>query len=105
MGKSQRTKGVAFEREVVRQVNEHGEGFLTATRVPLSGALEEKGDIRVSDPAGELERWECKRRARGFKTLYDALGEADAVVVRDDRKEALIVYRLRRRIRELRGTS
>jgi hypothetical protein len=39
---------------------------------------------------------ECKRRARGFGTLYDALEQdnSDLLFVRDDRKETLVVMPL-----------
>ncbi len=35
-----------------------------------------------------------ERRARGFATLYETLGDADAVVFRDDRKPPMIALDL-----------
>ncbi len=93
MGKASRDKGALFEREVVNALKEH---HLNAKRVPLSGAAEGfKGDVLVDvhwqDKPLKLE---CKRRANGFGLIYDNLGDNDAVVVRADRKPAVVCMSL-----------
>ncbi len=92
MGILSRRKGVGFEREVVNFLQGHG---LSAERVPLSGQLpNHRGD--VSCPVrGVDRRFELKRRARGFKALYDGLGDGIyGLIVRDDSSKALVVLRL-----------
>lgn len=92
-GKASRDKGANFEREIV---NWHKNCDVPAERIPLSGAVKGnyKGDIRLGPTLGLLA--ECKRKARGFGTLYDALSQddADLLFVRDDRKETLVVMPL-----------
>ena len=62
-------KGDRFETQCVDIAKKHG---FTAQKVPLSGAAEGifSNDIHIK--VGR-ERWEleCKKRARGFKFLYD----------------------------------
>lgn len=90
MGKASRDKGASFEREIV---NWHRAIGVPAERIPLSGAVKGNyaGDLRLGPTLGMVA--ECKRRARGFGTLYDALDQdgADLLFVRDDRKPALVV--------------
>lgn len=93
MGKASRTKGASFEREIV---NAHKREGIDAERVPLSGAAGGSygHDVIVKSPALGRVKVEAKRRASGFKLLYDALEQSpntDAVVIRADRKEALYV--------------
>ena len=84
-------KGDGFEREVVDILKQSG---LTAKKIPLSGAVEGfKGDIQLWK-AGRYRTLECKRRRRGFATLYGWLADNYALVVRDDRTEPLVVMRL-----------
>lgn len=88
-------KGDGFEREVVATLQEHG---IAAEKIPLSGAVKGgsfEGDINCP-VQGEDWKLECKRRRSGFKTLYGFLGENQAVVVRDDHCDALVVLRLDR---------
>ena len=87
MGKSQRNKGARFERSIVNTAKEHG---LKAVRVPLSGAATGfKDDVIIY--AKDEWRLEAKKRANGFKQIYDWKGEADALVIGADRKRPLIV--------------
>lgn len=93
MSKMQRDKGALFERECVNALKEY---HLDAVRVPLSGAANGfKGDIHVRVHWQDTPlRLECKRRANGFGLIYDNLGDNDAVVVRADRKEAIVCMSL-----------
>lgn len=87
-----RRKGAGFERECVNYLQSVG---IAAERVPLSGAA---GGSYVDDLTapvrGEDRRFECKRRASGFKTLYGWLGESYGLIVRDDHCPPLVVLRL-----------
>lgn len=80
MGKSQRDKGLRGERELAKLIG--GE------RVPLSGAA---GGSYTGDVIGMGMTWECKVRADGFKQLYTWLSNNDALAVKADRKEWLVV--------------
>ena len=69
-GKGARVKGASFEREVV---NWHLEKGVPAERIPLSGAVKGNysGDLKIGPQQALLA--ECKRRARAWQDLYDAL--------------------------------
>ena len=54
---------------------------LEASRIDLSGASEEKGDIII-----ERKKYECKYRSSGLKTLYGWFAKA-----KEENCEALIV--------------
>ena len=87
-GRRSKAKGSGFELEVVRAHQELG---IAARKMPLSGALggDLRGDVQIACLVGE-----CKRRARGFASLYKALeqgGGSDLLFVRDDRHETLVV--------------
>ena len=92
-GKSSKIKGAEFEREVVRRFEEMG---IKAQKMPLSGAVKGfEGDVTIwpyshSDFQMMVE---CKRRARGFGTIYSAMqqGNPHLVVCRDDRKDEFYV--------------
>lgn len=78
MGKMQRDKGARVEREIAK--------LLGGVRVPLSGATSyAKGDVEAYGM-----RFEIKARKDGFKQLYGWLEGNDAVIVKADRKEALV---------------
>jgi len=83
VGRSERRKGSDGEREFARLIG--GE------RVPLSGAA---GGSYTGDVVGLGLRWEVKRRADGFRSLYDWLEGKDALAVRADRKPWLVVMPL-----------
>lgn len=89
-GRAPRQKGNRVEREVVKQLQGAG---LDAKRVPLSGsAAGYPGDVCVKLKGREL-CVEVKARA-DFKTLYGWLQGRDALVLKADRREPLIVIRL-----------
>ena len=92
-GRKSREKGCRFERALVRLFQEHGLG---AERVPLSGSAGGtfQGDLTVPVLGRDL-RIEAKVRAGGFRELYGWLRDSDALIVRADRKEALVVVPLR----------
>ena len=89
MGKLSRDKGAAFEREIVSTFR--AAGIHAERRAPLqaNGTICE-GDV-VAQGIGKIE---CKRRKAGFAVIYDAMTGNDAVVIRSDRKPALIVFAL-----------
>jgi hypothetical protein len=94
MGKSQRDKGKRNEVALVNLLKEAG---LDARRVPLSGQGQKEnefaGDIVIPTRAGRF-RIEAKLRADGFRELYKWIDGNHGVVVRADRKPALMVVRL-----------
>lgn len=83
MGKAQRDKGNRSERAFAK--------LISGERVPLSGAA---GGSYVGDVIGMGMTWECKVRADGFKQLYTWLENRDALAVKADRKEWLVVMPL-----------
>ena len=88
MGKASRDKGGRFERELVNTARAHS---LDAYRVPLSGAADGfKNDVIIKKGR---ETWEieAKKRANGFKFLYDNIDGADVLVVGADRRKPLAV--------------
>lgn len=89
-GKHSRNKGARFEREIVNTLKERG---YLAERIPLSGAMGTfKGDVQVKIGNRTL-KFECKSLANGFKFLYHNLGDNSGLILRADKKEALIVLR------------
>lgn len=82
MGRSQRDKGARAEREFAKLIG--------GRRVPLSGAA---GGEFAGDVIGLGMRWEVKRRENGFRQLYKWLEGKDALAVRADRREWLVVMR------------
>ncbi len=94
MAHPSKRKGSGFELEVVKRLQDQG---IAAEKVPLSGAV--KGgsfEADINCPVRGIDRkLECKRRARAFGTLYGWMGSNYALVVRDDKTEALVVMRLR----------
>ena len=89
-GKASRDKGANFEREIV---NWHKDRGVDAERIPLSGAVKGNysGDIKSGPQLALLA--ECKRRARAYQDLYDALDQddSDMLFVRRDRGRTLVV--------------
>jgi Holliday junction resolvase len=93
MGKSQRDKGNRGERQLVNIFRAYG---IEAKRVPLSGAAAGfKGDVIATIQGSEL-RIESKVRGNGFKQIYGWLDGNDALVIKADRQQALIVMPLRK---------
>lgn len=91
MGKFSRDKGSRAERSIVHLAQEHGFG---ARRVPLSGASWIKGDIEWPF-LGVDRKLEVKCRAKGFKQVYDWLGDNYALIVKADRMPPLLVIPLK----------
>ena len=89
-GKGARVKGASFEREVV---NWHLEKGVPAERIPLSGAVKGNysGDLKIGPEQALLA--ECKRRARAWQDLYNALDQdgSDMLFIRKDRERTLVV--------------
>lgn len=88
MSSASKRKGSNYELEVVRA---HLALGIDATKTPLSGALGGKysGDVQIAGMIGE-----CKRRKKGYTSLYNALeqgGGSDMLFCRDDNKETLVV--------------
>lgn len=86
--KGRRTKGLRVEREIVAMHQAIG---VHAERVPLSGAAggSYKGDVIID---GQL-RAEVKSRneGQGFALLQRWLADNDMLIVKEDRKEPLVV--------------
>lgn len=86
--KGRRTKGLRVEREIVAMHQAMG---VHAERVPLSGAAggSYKGDVIID---GQL-RAEVKSRneGQGFALLQRWLADNDMLIVKEDRKEPLVV--------------
>ena len=79
MGRRSKRKGYRGEREFADLVG--------GQRVPLSGAAEGFENDVILDGI----RFEVKRRKDGFKTLYGWLKNTDALAIRADYKEWLVV--------------
>ena len=91
--KASRDKGANFEREIV---NWHKARNVDAERIPLSGAVKGNysGDLKIGPEQALLA--ECKRRARAWQDLYDALDQdgSDMLFIRKDRERTLVVLPL-----------
>jgi Holliday junction resolvase len=92
-GRKSRDKGNRFERAIVRLLQDRGFG---AERVPLSGSAGGSFQGDVTFPLLGIDRTvECKVRKDGFRELYAWLDGRDALVVRAERRDALVVLPLR----------
>ncbi|WP_067936490.1 hypothetical protein [Alicyclobacillus kakegawensis] len=80
MGRAQRDKGARAERQLAK--------LLGGERVPLSGAA---GGSYTGDVMALGLRWEAKVRGDGFKQLYGWLEGRDALAVKADRSEWLVI--------------
>lgn len=87
MPNRQKEKGSRFERELVETAKKHG---LESYRVPLSGAGSIKNDVHIK-VGRTLWEIEAKKRANGFKFIYDNIDGADILVIGADRKKPLAV--------------
>jgi Holliday junction resolvase len=95
MGKPSRDKGARCEREIVAAHRELG---IKAERVPLSGAVRYRdngADVDIYAFGQDAAPLVCEIKARasgeGFRTLERWLSDADALFLRRDRAEPLIV--------------
>ena len=86
MSRKSRRKGDAFELEAKKAFQAAGFDCVK------TGAFK-KDDLLVGID-GQDRIVECKRRKRGFHSLYSFISGAWAVVHRDDHQEALITLRL-----------
>jgi Holliday junction resolvase len=92
-GRASRQKGNRLERAIVRLLQDHGLG---AERVPLSGSAGGSFSGDVTTPLiGRDLTIECKSRANGFLKLYTWLEGRDALIIKADRRDALVVLPLR----------
>jgi hypothetical protein len=91
-GRAPRQKAGREERMLVAYAQSHG--FAATRRVPLSGSAPGfPGDI--SFPLLNRERVvESKVRRDGFRELYKWIEQRDLLVLRSDRRPALVVMRL-----------
>lgn len=67
---------------------------LECYRVPLSGAGREKGDLCLTTGWGQKLKIECKSRKELAKWIVEALGDHDAVILKQDRGETYVLTRL-----------
>lgn len=92
MGKKSRTKGYGYEREIV---NWHRDMGLRAERVPLSGGARYQGgghDVDIYKAGRDAPLCcEAKRRKQLPAWLVGWLGSNDALFMRDDHGETLVV--------------
>ncbi len=93
-GRAPRRKGDRIEREIVALHRELG---VNAERVPLSGAAggSFSGDVDVyahgADAAPLVTEVKARASGAGFATLERWLGDNDALVLRRDRAEPMVV--------------
>jgi Holliday junction resolvase len=92
-GRAPRQKGNRLERALVKLLQDHGLG---AERVPLSGAAGGSylSDLTVPVIGRELVV-EAKARANSFSRLYAWLDGRDVLVVKVDRRDALVILPLK----------
>lgn len=95
MSKYERDKGIRIEREII---NLHRELGIKAERVPLSGAAGYKDaghDVDVYPLGNEDAPFVCEVKGRhsgaGFTLLERWLSDYDALFLRRDRQEPLVV--------------
>jgi hypothetical protein len=86
-GKKSRNKGQRREREFAK--------LIQGEKIPLSGAV---GGKFANDVEGLGLKWEVKARKNGFQTLYkwleDEREKPDALALKADRKQWLVVLPL-----------
>src|SRR5512147_394005 len=98
MGKSQRTKGKAAEREVVNLAREFGlqarrTWHLADSELPFERCC----DVEISGKAHQV-----KRRKRAYSDLYEALRGVRAAFVRADGREWLVVLPAKQYLAQMR---
>jgi len=92
-GRRSRDKGNRDERAIVTFLQDSG---FAAERVPLSGSAGGKyvGDVTIPLLGRDLCA-EVKVRAHGFSQLYSWLDGREILIVRQDRREPLVILPLR----------
>lgn len=92
MGKMQRRKGYRVEHEIEQMFRQMG---INARRVPLSGSADfVKGDVQIV-LKNKILTAEVKARKDGFRQIYNWLDNKDLLIIKADRKEPLVVLRLK----------
>jgi hypothetical protein len=92
-GRAPRDKGSRLERALVRLFQDAGFG---AERVPLSGSAGGSFSGGLSIPLLNRDLTvECKARGDGFGRLYSWLDGRDLLIVKADRRDALVVLPIR----------
>jgi len=82
-------KGRTLEKMLVNLAKDKG---FEAKREPLSGgATEGKPDIWLGLTPGALHAIQVKSQANGWKGIYKSLSEDSLLIIKANRKEALIV--------------
>jgi hypothetical protein len=90
-GRAPAQKGYRLENSTRIYFKERG---LLCRRIPLSGAGDEKGDLCLTTGWGQQLKGECKSRKELAKWIVEALGDHDAVVLKQDRGETYVMMRL-----------
>jgi hypothetical protein len=92
-GRRPKAKGARLERRLVDLLQRAGIG---AERIPLSGSAGGKFAGDLSIPILGIDRCaECKVRGKGFGRLYAWLAQRDLLIIRQDRREPLVVIPIR----------
>src|ERR1700726_248378 len=87
-GRRSRDKGARVGLEITHALQRHGIAARKFSRMYHSGH-----DIDVT-VGGRTLRLEVKSRATGFRSIYDWIDNCDALIVKADRHEPLVVVRL-----------
>ena len=90
-GRAPKMKGYRLENSARLYFVERG---LECYRVPLSGAGIEKGDLCLTTGWGQKIKIECKSRKKLADWIVNALGDHDAVILKQDRGETYVLTRL-----------
>jgi len=92
-GRRSRDKGNRAERAIVAFLQDRG---FAAERVPLSGSAGGKyvGDVTIPLLGRDMCA-EVKVRAHGFSQLYSWLDGREILIVKQDRREPLVIIPLR----------
>jgi hypothetical protein len=90
-GRAPAAKGYRLENQTRLYLCERG---LDCKRIPLSGAGDEKGDLKLVTGWGQTLKGECKSRGELAKWIVTALNGMDFVVLKQDRGEAIVMLRL-----------
>jgi Holliday junction resolvase len=90
-GRAPAQKGYRLENSCRLYFKERG---LECYRVPYSGAGIEKGDLCLTTGWGQKLKIECKSRKELARWIVEALGDHDAVVLKQDRGETYVLTRL-----------
>jgi Holliday junction resolvase len=89
-GRSAKTKGTRVERELVQKLEAEG---VTAWRVPMSGSLggSLSADIKIGKDRGFSVEVKARAGGGGFSTIEKWLGNNQALFLKRDRQEPMVV--------------